>query len=42
MKRAESLRPADMAVALRLVVSPGVGYENLGAVLGIGVGGAHR
>ena len=42
MKRAESLRPADMAVALRLVVSPGVGYENLGYALGIGVGGAHR
>ena len=42
MKRAESLRPADMAVALRLVVRPGVGYENLGEVLGIGVGGAHR
>lgn len=42
MKRAESLRPADMAVALRLVVSPGAGYENLGEALGIGVGGAHR
>jgi hypothetical protein len=42
MKRAESLRPPDIAVALRLVVRPGAGYEDLGETLGIGVGGAHR
>jgi hypothetical protein len=42
MKRAEILRPVDIAVALRLVVDPGSGYESLAEVLGIGVGGAHR
>ena len=42
MKRAESLRPVDIAVALRLVVRPGAGYEDLGQTLGIGLGGGHR
>ena len=42
MKRAESLRPADLAVALKLVLRPGAGYEDLGETLRIGVGGAHR
>lgn len=42
MKRAESLRPGDLAVALRLVLRPGAGYEDLGETLRIGVGGAHR
>lgn len=42
MKRAESLRPPDLAVALSLVLHPGAGYEGLGTGLGIGAGGAHR
>ncbi len=42
MKRAESLHPADLAVALKLVLRPGAGYEDLGETLRIGVGGAHR
>ena len=42
MKRAESLRPGDLAVALCLAHRPGAGFEDLGGRLGIGVGGAHR
>lgn len=42
MAEQESLRPVDVVVALRLLLTREEGYEALAQVLGIGVGSAHR
>lgn len=42
MSQQPSLRPADIAVALRLAEEPGEGYEALSSALGISLGAAHN
>lgn len=42
MSQQPSLRPADIAVALRLAGEPGEGYEALSDAIGISLGAAHN
>jgi hypothetical protein len=42
MSQQPSLRPADVAVALRLAGEPGEGYEALSGALAISLGAAHN
>lgn len=42
MAQQPSLKPADIAVALRLAQEPEEGYESLSVALGISVGSAHN